>query len=117
MILLPAQVESITTRKDKTIKLTIGTQELSPADAAKIFYLNQQFCYMALKPEPFSRDESEAIGSLKTDISQAKTPSQRLRAILYLNYQQDSKGYQDFTTYYASEIEKICEHYKNKLDQ
>ncbi len=22
----------------------------------------------------------------------------------------------DFTTYYASELEKICEHYKNKLD-
>ena len=52
MILLPAQIESITTRKDKTVKITIGTQELTPADAAKIFYLNQQFCYMALKPEP-----------------------------------------------------------------
>ena len=117
MILLPAQVESITTRKDKTIKLTIGTQELTPADAAKIFYLNQQFCYMALKPEPFTREESDLVNSLKADLSNAKTPSQRLRGILFLNYQQDSKGFQDFTTYYASEIEKICEHYKNKLDQ
>lgn len=116
MILLPAQVESITTRKDKTVKITIGTQELTPADAAKIFYLNQQFCYMAIKPEPFIKEEIEKVDSLKTDLSTAKTPSQRLRGILYLNYQQDSKGYQDFTTYYASELEKICEHYKNKLD-
>lgn len=117
MILLPAQIESITTRKDKTIRLTIGTQELIPSDAAKVFYLNQQFCYMALKPEPFTKEETESVNSLKADLSNAKTPSQRLRAILYLNYQQDSKGFQDFTTYYASEIEKICEHYKNKLDQ
>ena len=117
MILLPAQIESITTRKDKTIRLTIGTQELTPSDAAKVFYLNQQFCYMVIKPEPFTKEETESVNSLKADLSNAKTPSQRLRGILYLNYQQDSKGFQDFTTYYASEIEKICEHYKNKLDQ
>jgi hypothetical protein len=116
MILLPALIESITTRKDKTIKITIGTQELTPADAAKIFYLNQQFCYMALKPEPFTREESESIDSLKADLDNSKTPSQRLRGILYLNYQQDNKGYKDFTTYYIAEVERICEHYKNKLD-
>lgn len=116
MILLPAQIEAITTRKDKTLKVTIGTQELSPNDAAQVFHLNQQFCYMAIKPEPFTREETDTIDSLKADLSTAKTPSQRLRGILYLNYQQDSKGFSDFTTYYASEIEKICEHYKNKLD-
>ena len=116
MILLPAQVESITTRKDKSVKITIGTQELTPADAAKIFYLNQQFCYLAIKPEPFTREEIGSIDSLKTDLNTAKTPSQRLRGILYLNYQQDNKGYKDFTTYYSSELDKICEHYKTKLD-
>ena len=67
MILLPAQIESITTRKDKTVKITIGTQELTPADAAKIFYLNQQFCYMAIKPEPFIKEEVDLIGSMKAD--------------------------------------------------
>jgi len=117
MILIPAQVESITTRKDKTLKVTIGTQELSPNDAAQVFHLNQQFCYMAIKPEQFTKEETDIIESLKSDLSTAKTPSQRLRGILYLNYQQDNKGYKDFITYYASEIEKICEHYKNKLDQ
>ncbi len=116
MILLPSQVEGISSRKDKTIKLTLGTQELSPNQAAELFNLNQQFCYVAIKPEPFTRDESESIDSLKADLDNSKTPSQRLRGILYLNYQQDNKGYKDFTTYYIAEVERICEHYKNKLD-
>lgn len=116
MILLPSQVEAIASRKDKTIKLTLGTQELSPNQAAELFNLNQQFCYVAIKPEPFMKDETDLIGSLKTDLENSKTPSQRLRGILYLNYQQDNKGYKDFATYYISEIERICEHYKNKLD-
>jgi hypothetical protein len=116
MILLPAQVETITTRKDKTVKITIGTQELTPADAAKIFYLNQQFCYMALKPEPFTREESDLIGSMKADLDSAKTPGQRLRGILFRNYEQDNKGYKDFNSYYIGEMDRICEHYKSKLD-
>lgn len=116
MILLPAQIEGITTRKDKTIKLTIGTQELTPSEAAKMFYLNQQFCYMALKPEPFTRDEVDMVESMKADLDSAKTPSQRLRSVLFRNYEQDNKGYKDFNTYYIGEMDRICEHYKSKLD-
>jgi hypothetical protein len=115
MITIAGQIESISSRKDKTIKLTIGTQELSPNQAAELFTLTQQFCYLALKPEYFTKEETESIDNLKTDLDTQKTPSQRLRAILYLNYQQDSKGYKDFSTYYQSEMEKICEHYKTKL--
>ena len=42
MILLPAQIESIASRKDKTVRITIGTQELTPAQAAELFQLNQK---------------------------------------------------------------------------
>jgi uncharacterized protein YeaO (DUF488 family) len=54
--------------------------------------------------------------SLKADLDNLKTPSQRLRAILYRNFEQDDKGYRDFNSYYLAEMERICEHYKNKLD-
>ena len=60
MILLSSQIESIASRKDKTIKLTIATQELSPKDAASLFQLNQQFCYLAIKEEPFSKEEQHS---------------------------------------------------------
>jgi len=115
LITIAGQIEAISSRKDKTIKLTIGTQELSPNQAAPIFTLTQQFCYLGLKQETFTKEDSDLIDNLKTDLETQKTPSQRLRGILYLNYQQDNKGYKDFSTYYQSEMEKICEHYKNKL--
>jgi len=115
MILIAGQIESLATRKDKTIRLTIGTQELSPAEAAEVFQLNQQFCYIGLKPEPFTSNESDTIESLKTDYDSIKSPSQRLRAILYRNFEFNSEGYKDFNLYYIAKIDKICEHYKSKL--
>ena len=115
MITIGGQIESISSRKDKTIKLTIGTQELNPQQAAELFTLTQQFCYLALKPEYFTKEETDLIDNIKSDLDTQKTPSQRLRGILFINYQQDNKGDKDFSTYYQSEIDKICEHYKNKL--
>jgi hypothetical protein len=116
MILLAGQIESIASRKDKTVKLTIGTQELHPSQAAELFTMNQQFTYIGLKPEPFTKDEEEKLSSLKTELDTQKTPAQRLRGILYRNFEQNSKGYTDFNNYYQSEMERICEHYKSKLE-
>jgi len=117
MIILPAQIEGLTSRKDKTIKVTFGTQELSPVDAAQIFQLNQRFCYIGIKEELFQQDDIDTIDSIKTDLESNKTPSQRLRGILYINYQQDSEGYKDFMTYYLGKMDKLCEHFKSKLDK
>lgn len=83
---------------------------------SELFNLNQQFCYLGLKKEPFQKEETDLLDSLKTDLDNLKTPSQRLRAILFRNFEQDSKGYKDFGTYYMAEMDRICEHYKTKLD-
>ena len=115
MILITGQIESIATRKDKTLKVTIGTQEMSPNQASDIFQLNQSFCYIGLKVEPFTQSEEVLIGGLKSEINQ-RTPSQRLRSIFYKLYEQDDKGYKDFGTFYASEMEKLIEHYKGKIE-
>jgi len=114
MILIPAQIEGISTRKDKTIRLTIGTQEMNPNQSADLFRLNQQFCYLGIKEEPFAKDEVAEIDVLTSDINK-KTPSQRLRGILFVGYEQDNEGYKDFTTYYLAKMEQICNHYKSKL--
>jgi hypothetical protein len=115
MIIVAGIVESIASRRDKTAKLTIGTQELTPEQAGQIYGLNQSFVYLAIKTELFTRDELSDISELKTEFENIKTPSQRLRAILFVNYQQNPEGFQSFPNYYQSKMDQICEHFKNKL--
>jgi DNA-binding ferritin-like protein len=69
------------------------------------------------KEESFQQDELDNLDSIKTDLEANKTPSQRLRGILYINYQQDDEGYKDFMTYYIGKMDKLCEHFKSKLDK
>lgn len=115
MIVVGGIIESISSRKDKTSKLIVGTQELTPDQAGQIYGLTQSFVYLAIKPELFSRDELTDVSELKTDFDNIKTPSQRLRNILFVNYQQNPEGFQSFATYYQSKMDQICEHFKSKL--
>lgn len=115
MILIPAQIEGITSRKDRTVRINIGTQELSPDKAANLFSLNQKLCYVAIKAEDFQPEEIDVIKSAKASIESAKTPSQRLRAILYVNFQNNPEGYHEFQSYYLAKMDQVCNHFKNKL--
>jgi len=115
MIMISGQIEALTTRKDKTIKITIGTQEMNPNEFAEVFSMNQQFCYIGIKPEPFTKDETETIESLKTDYDEIKSPAQRLRSILYRNFEQSPNGYKEFNSYYIAQMETLCNHFKGKL--
>ena len=41
-----------------------------------------------------------------------KSPSQRLRGVLYNLFEQDDKGFDTFDHYYEDKMEKIINHYK-----
>ena len=116
-LILPGIIENITTRKDKSWKVTIGTNELTPEQRAKLTDLVQEFCYVALKKEPFKQKEEQVIEQLQSELDfSGKSPSQRLRGILYLNWKQDPQGFNDQNTHYLHHMDKICVHYKSKLD-
>jgi len=116
MIILPAIVESIVSRKDRTWKVSFGTQEMSPDKAASLLTMNQQLCYLAIKPEYFHEEEQQMLEELKADQElTGKTPGQRLRAVLYRNWEQNDESFASFTMYYEHMMERITEHYKSKL--
>lgn len=116
MITIPAQIESVSTRKDKTLKLSIGTSELSPNQMAELIVMNQQFCYLAIKPEHFAQKELDAIEEMKTDFDNQKSQGQRLRSVLFLNWKSKNEGFNDFLSYYIHKMETIIGHYKNQID-
>ena len=111
MIIIAAQLESVGTRKDKTLKLTFGTNELSPSQASELFTIANQFGYL-----DFKREELDAVESLKSELEDTlKKPSQRLRGVLFRLFEQDNDGFKTFSKYYDSKMEQLINHYKGKL--
>jgi hypothetical protein len=116
MLILPSIIENITTRRDKTWKITIGTNELSPEQAGEIVKLNQEYCFLAIKKNEFKSRDLEIISILQSELEfNEKQPSQRLRAVLYRWWAVEPMGYKDFELFYRYQMERIIEHYKGKL--
>lgn len=117
MIIIPAILESYRSLKDRTLKVTFETSELNPQDLLGVAENLTSFGYLAFKKEPFSEQERKAIEDLETDYDdKTKTPSKRLRGVLYRNYEQNNDGFDTFSRYYDHSMEKIINHFKSKLD-
>jgi hypothetical protein len=119
MILLKAQIEAITTRKDGTLKVAVGTQELKPSDAGKLFGLNNKLCSIGIAPNDLTPKEIETLQDAKLsidDVPNGKSLSQRLRGSLFVYWQQHDTGFEEFNDFYSDYMEKKINHVKSKLD-
>ena len=115
-ILIPAIYEGGRDLKDRTKKLTFQTNEITPEIAAELQGCVQQFVYLAIKREEFTKEQVDTINDLKTDFEEfGKNPSQRLRAVFYRLWEQSGEGYKDFNMYYQYKMEGLITHYKSKL--
>ena len=114
-ILLPSIVSTIRSLKDGSVSVCLETQELSPMKAGEIFSLRKKvvMAYFSEK-ETIPQKELDQVDSINPDLG-GKTPSQRLRNVLYVAFEQNHEGYKDFDSYYRGVMEKIIEHYKSKL--
>lgn len=117
MILVAATLEGIRTRKDKTLSLSFGTQEMPPSEAGNLMALANSFCFLAIKSETFTATEKELMEQIKADqlTNAAKTPSQRLRGVLYVLFTHDDEGYKKFDEFYTFKLDQIIDHFKSKL--
>jgi hypothetical protein len=116
MLLITAQLDSYRSLKDKTLKVVFETNEMTPEQHLALSNHLQQFGYLAFKKELFTDKEKEVIEDIKTDFNDnGKTPSQRLRAVLFLLFKNNPEGYEDFQLYYNFKLEKIINHFKSFL--
>lgn len=117
MIVLGAQLEAINPRSDKTLKLSIGTQEATPELLSRLWEQFKSYIYIAIKPEPFTNEEIKLLDSLKSDSFISKTSSsQKLRGILYHLYEKNDEGFTKFENFYESHMKKIIDHYRSMLE-
>ena len=116
MITLSAQIEGFGSRADRSWKLILGTQELSPSEIGTIGSLQNQICFVAINPDPFTTEQKDIIENTKAELQETgKSQSQRLRGVLFVNWQNDNLGYENFHDYYISQMDKVINHFKTKL--
>ena len=116
MLIVPAILETHRSLKDKTIKLTFETSELSPEQLIEVSKHLQKFGFLAFKEDVFKQTEIDLLESLKSDFEDTgKSKAQRLRAVLYKNFEQEPLRYEVFDDYYNYHLEKLIDHFKNKL--
>ncbi len=110
-------IEKIETRSDNSVKLIIGTQEIDSSEASKIFELRNKFVKYILTDSNISPLDEKLIDELKIkDGKRVKTKSQRLRAVLYREWEQ--QGLQiEFDQYYDTIMEGYIEKHKANLEQ
>lgn len=116
-IILESTVESIASRVDGTITIKIGTQELDPSKAGELFQLRGKLCKILLSDSNITKLEEELVDN--TNIvagKKKKSASQRLRAVLFRINEANGGNEENFEAFYNSEMERIIEHYRNKLD-
>ena len=115
-IVFDATLEGLSTRMDDTIKVVIGTQEVTAEQGLALLKLRGKFCKVMLSDTAIEQKEIDAVDSLPIkDESNNKSNSQRLRNVLHVYWEQMPNDV-TFYDFYNSEMNRIIDHYKGKLN-
>ena len=108
----PVLLDQVKSCKDKSLKITFVTPELPPDQGSVILSLaNQQgFAYFA----PSALQNEQLVIPKDDDFPQTKTVGQRLRASLYVLWEQRGKQ-GDFKSFYDKTMEQFIDSVKEKL--
>ena len=111
-VTFPVLIDSIRTLKDRSVKIVLETREFSPDESAILFSLRGSEAWALLSPAPLEEDD---IPDEPVYQSSGKSPSQRLRNVLYVLWQQKG-SIGEFDTFYRERIEGIIAKIKEKLE-
>ena len=117
MLIIPAILESYRSLKDRSIKVTFETSELSPSQVGDIQGCINSAGFLAFKSDPFKENEKQMLESIEVEYTDTnKTPGQRLRGVLWHCFNKEPEGYKTFPSYYENKLEQLINHFKSKLD-
>lgn len=116
-LLLAAIIENVSTRRDSTIKITLGCQEMSSSKSGELITMQNKVAavYISLK-ETIPQKVLDTVDNVDVDIP-GKTKSQRLRAVLFRIWELEHDGHKTFESYYAFRMEQYISQLKEHLDQ
>lgn len=111
MITLPAYFTRFGSKSDGSASLGFSTQELSSDDFKAFKDDLNAFGTLVFRPNEMNIDDMP----MEDVEDKSKTPSKRLRAVIFLEWKQkEVKG--DFEAYYREKMESIINVFKNRLE-
>lgn len=112
-IQIPASLEGISMLKDGGMSLRFGTQEATPEQKLVIMNYYQQFGWLLFAAQ--EQDESRLkLEAIRKDTG-GKSPSQRLRAVLFVLYTKEAPSI-PFEQYYEQKVERFINLVKQNLE-
>ena len=124
-IVFEGGIDNIRTLADNTVRVSLGTPELSPEIVGNMYGMLKQPGYVVISTMPISQKQLDAVETATIDREfENKTPSQRLRNVLYVLWEQQqpkevmpngSTQYIDFDLFYKRKMNEFIKFIKDKL--
>lgn len=108
----PAIIEGISPLKDGGMSVRLHTNEMNDAEKSEVIKFYQKFGWMVFSEQESSLEVPDE--TIRRDTG-GKTPSQRLRAVLHVFYQQSGRIDVTFEQFYALQMEKFINKVKSSL--
>lgn len=112
LVSVPASVEGMNPLKDRSWKIVFNTRELSGDEVSILADAFQGEGWLVYKPNGEVKLEDVPEGH--AEVGQ-KSPSQRLRAKIYIWWKQRG-GKGDFESFYRTSMERVIEYIDEKLE-
>lgn len=111
-IQIPAILDGASSLRDGGLSVRFHTQELSPEEKAKVMSWLQKFGWLLFDEQEF--DDSLELEQVRRDTG-GKTPSQRLRNVIHVAYQQSGRIDITFEQFYQQKMEGFINVVKSRL--
>lgn len=108
-----AEFGQVRSRKDHSVSFTIITPELRPSESAALLAFHGSAVRLLIEPHDVVPEENVTVD---TELHH-KTPSQRMRGVLYRAWEQNVNKQQNetFDAYYTRQYEKMLNQWKEQL--
>lgn len=115
-IILDGIIEGLTTRAEGSVKVVFSTQELDSTKGGQLFQLRGKYCKALFSDTNISKVEEELVDNTQmAETKKPKTPSSRLRAVLFILHEQ-TNNQMAFEDFYRQEMEYFIQRVKEKLN-
>jgi len=112
---VPSTIGKIETMVDRGLKVAVYTQELTTEDKALVLELQNKLGWFVFSEAELEPEDLIELPKIKVQFRTEKTPSERLRAVLYVLW--DSQSIKtSFDEFYKRYMENLIDKIKEKIN-